>query len=97
MFCVLVWRKSPLAIARSMVTGESVQSEVRGVLGTKRKDIRIVGKTGVAFVSGKVDSLFLVTDFEGKNEQDHLLAKGVRPCAGHWLCGWLNERLLRKS
>ena len=77
--------------------GESVQSEIRGVLGTKRKDIRIAGKTIAVFVPGKGDSLFLITDNEGENEQVHLLARGLRPCAGQWLCGWLNERLLRKS
>ena len=74
--------------------GESVQSEVRGVLGTKRKVVRIVGKTIAIFVPGKGDSLFLITDKEGGNEQVHPLAGGLRPCAGHWLCGWLNERLL---
>ena len=76
---------------------ESVQSEVRGVLGTKRKVVRIVGKTIAVFVPGRGDSLFLITDNEGKSEQVHLLARGLRPCAGQWLCGWLNERLLRKS
>ena len=77
--------------------GESVQCEVRGVLGTTRKDIRIAGKTIAVFVPGKGDSLFLITDNEGKYEQAHLLAKGLRPCAGQWLSCWLNERLLRKS
>ena len=77
--------------------GESVQSEVRGVLGTKRKVVRIVGKTIAVFVPGRGDSLFLITDNEGKSEQAHLLAKGLRPCAGHWLCGWLNEQLLRNT
>ena len=77
--------------------GERVQSEIRGVLGTKRNDIRIVSKTIAVFVPGRGDSLFLITDNEGKSEQAHLLAKGLRPCAGHWLCGWLNERLLRKT
>ena len=77
--------------------GESVQSEVRGVLGTKRKVVRIVGKTIAVFVPGKGDSLFLITDNEGKGEQAHLLAKGLRPCAGQWLSCWLNERLLRMS